>query len=91
MGASFSFPIDLRGLEDINIDSFDVDDGLEPWDWDEAAPPGVKIPGNNPLYLCGADDSADTLKIKNVDFSPVEPVRYVCPQSSVSYLSTGEY
>lgn len=80
VGATFSIPIDLRGLEDVNIDDFEENDDLEPWDWDETAPPGVKVPGNNPLYLCGQDDSGDAFKIKNADFSPAKPVRYVHPR-----------
>lgn len=73
LGETFSIPLELRGLDDIGLG---VDDNLEPWDDDfPAGPPGLKVPGTNPLYLCGQDDSGDLIKIENIDFSPAKPVR----------------
>lgn len=69
---TFSIPLDLRGMDTID---FDVDDDPMPWGDEDNAPPGVKVPGDNPLYLCGQDDSGDIVKIKSLDFSPATPVR----------------
>lgn len=64
-GETFSIPLDLRGLENLEFEERDLN----------AVPPGVKVPGTNPLYLCGNDDSGDIVHIQNVDFSPATPVR----------------
>lgn len=66
-------PFDLSSLGE----GEHVAEGSGLWTEDIPIPPeeGAKIPGNNPLYLCSAEQDDDIVEIEELDLAPNPPKR----------------